>query len=132
MTPDESRVADLIRAAFSGVTLGDGVGLCEAQGLDDYEDDATLAKLRRRDETQDWLRISVEDLNRCYSSLSFFDAEGMRFHIPAFLIADLEGTFNQEVIFTLCYPLRQSELFGLLSMPAPGRPGIPAVAALPG
>jgi hypothetical protein len=50
----------------------------------------------------------VSDLNRCASSLSFFDAEGMRFHLPAYLIADLEGTLEQDVVFHLtCFDQRE-------------------------
>ena len=52
------------------------------QGLDDdYEDAATCEALRLTDEKDDWSKIAVADLNQCYSSLSFFDAEGMRFHL---------------------------------------------------
>jgi len=91
MTDEEKRVAELIRKAFHGVTLGDGVGLMEAQGLDAYAGPATLAEYRSQDEKDDWSAIPVSELNSCSSSLSFFDAEGMRFHLPAYLIADLEG-----------------------------------------
>jgi len=31
---------------------------------------------------------------RCNSSLSFFNADGMRFHLPAFLIAELKGEYR--------------------------------------
>src|SRR5690606_11328391 len=99
MNDDERRIARLIRAAFRDVRLGNGVGLMQAQGLDDYADSKTLAEYRSQDEKDDWSKIPVSELNACYSSLSFFDAEGMRFHLPAFLIADIEGTFNQEVTF---------------------------------
>src|SRR4051812_12445181 len=74
------QVARAIEAAFAGVALGGGVGLQEAQGLDDYADDETCAAYRANDEKDNWHRISTEALNRCHSSLSFFDAEGMRFH----------------------------------------------------
>ena len=93
-----------IHAAFVGVMLGKGTGLWEAQGLDDYEDEATCARYREGDEKDDWSRISIETLNRCYSSLSFFDAEGMCFHLPAFLIADLHGLFDFDL------PLRLARL----------------------
>lgn len=100
----KSRVLALVRSAFQGVTLGDGVGLRQGQGLDDYADDETLAKLRADDEKDDWTAISVQDLKRCRSSISFFDAEGMRFHLPAFMVAELEGTFSPgEVEFALTY-----------------------------
>jgi Family of unknown function (DUF6714) len=116
MTADERRVAELVRSAFAGVTLGDGVGLFQGQGLDDYADQETLADLRSNDEKDDWSRLSVEDLNQCYSSLSFFDAQGMRFHLPAFLLADLEGSFNQDIIFSLtCFQFDAMSRFSELN-----------------
>lgn len=103
MTNEERRVADLIREAFQGVTLGDGIGLLEAQGMDGGGDEGTLKRYREGDEKEGWSGIPVAKLNRCFSSLSFFDAEGMRFHLPAFLVADLNGTYDQEIIFYLTY-----------------------------
>lgn len=94
-------VAKVIDQAFDNVKLGAGVGLGEAQGLDDYEDAATRAKYREQDEKEDWRRIPAETLNRCNSSLSFFDAEGMRFHLPAFLTAELRGEYDFDVSFHL-------------------------------
>jgi hypothetical protein len=35
-----------IREAFAGVTLDSGIGLQQAQGIDEYEDDATCASRR--------------------------------------------------------------------------------------
>ena len=90
-----------IREAFSGVKLGDGIGLEQAQGIDDYDDAATCARYRAQDEKDDWSRIPVEKLNRCNSSLSFFDAEGMRFHLPAYLLADLQGAYQFGMAFCL-------------------------------
>jgi hypothetical protein len=92
-----------IREVFSGVALGNGIGLQQAQGIDDYEPPGTCAHLRAKDEKEDWSRIPVEELNRCYSSLSFFDAEGMRFHLPAFLIAELRGLYRFEIVFSLTH-----------------------------
>ena len=86
----------IIEAAFAGVRLGNGVGLQEAQGLDDREDDATLSAYRAEDEKEDWRRIAAEKLNQCWTSPSFFDAEGMRFHLPAYLVADLRGLYRQD------------------------------------
>jgi Family of unknown function (DUF6714) len=103
MTEQEDRVANAIRHAFAGVVLGDGIGLLEAQAIDDYADATARQTARSRDEMEDWSAISTDNLNQCYSSLSFFDADGMRFHLPAFLIADLEQNFKQDVIFTLTY-----------------------------
>jgi len=91
----------IIEAAFAGVTLGLGIGLFEAQALDDYADHATQAKYRAGDEMKDWRRISSESLRRCHSSLSFFDAKGMRFHLPAFLLCDLRGEYGYGMAFCL-------------------------------
>ncbi|WP_425616185.1 DUF6714 family protein [Anatilimnocola sp. NA78] len=99
---DQDRVAQLIRTAFHGVKLGHGTGLWEAQGIDDYAEDDQIQAYRAKDEKEDWSAIPVEDLNRCYSSLSFFDAAGMRFHLPAFLLADLAGKYtSMDILFTL-------------------------------
>lgn len=103
MTNAERRVADLVQKAFRGVTLGDGVGLRQGLGLDDYADRETLARYRSKDEKDDWSRIPASELNSCQSSPAFFDAAGKRFHLPAYLIADLEDTLSQDIIFYLCY-----------------------------
>lgn len=97
------KVCRAIEDAFAGVTLGRGVGLQEAQGLDDHADAGTCASYRARDEQDDWHRITPEALNRCESSLSFFDAEGMRFHLPAYLLADLRGDFGFGMAFCLAH-----------------------------
>jgi hypothetical protein len=101
MTPEKQKVIETIRAAFKGVVLGNGVGLREGQGLDDYADKATRKAYRDKDEKTNWEAIPVESLNVCQSSLSFFDAEGMRFHLPAFLVADLSGTLGIDPVFHL-------------------------------
>jgi hypothetical protein len=104
-----------IREAFAGVTLGSGIGLKQAQGIEDHEDEATCARYRVSDEREDWSRIPVSELNRCNSSLSFFDAEGMRFHLPAYLIADLQGTYNFGMAFCLTQSHDYARYFRLLS-----------------
>lgn len=104
-----------IREAFAGVTLGSGIGLQQAQGIDDHEDEATCARYRASDEREDWTRIPVTELNRCNGSLSFFDAEGMRFHLPAYLIAALQGTYKFDIAFCLTQSHDYARYFGLLS-----------------
>ena len=91
-----------IEQAFANVTLGDGIGLWQAQGIDDYKTATECHVLRQRDETLDWTNIPTQDLNDCNSSLSFFDAAGMRFYLPAFLLADLRGEWRFNLIFHLC------------------------------
>ena len=92
-----------VNHSFKGVVLGSGVGLSEGQGRDDYADEETCARLRANDEKEDWTVISSDDLNSCHSSLSFFDGEGMRFHLPAFMVCELRGQFNFGMSFCLTY-----------------------------
>lgn len=83
--------------------MGNGIGLKEANGLDDYADKETLACYRLTDEKEDWQAISVDALNSYYCGLSFFDAEGLSFHLPAFLLAELRDEYKFSLIFTLTY-----------------------------
>ncbi len=101
MNQQQEQVVAQLAAAFDGVTLGNGVGLWQAQEIDAYSSAEAIAAARKRDEKSDWRKLAAEDLNTCYSSLSFFDAEGMRFHLPAFLLAELRGGFRFSVVFTL-------------------------------
>ncbi|MEM7179477.1 MAG: DUF6714 family protein [Spirochaetota bacterium] len=90
-------VIDTIRKAFANVTLGDGVGLWQGQAIDDYEVEAEQLKQRQRDEKLDWSRILANDLQICHSSLSFFDAEGMRFHLPAYITASITDGIDDPI-----------------------------------
>lgn len=100
-TQDADRICSMISAAFADVKLGEGIGLWEAQGLDDYEDEQTCMKYRERDEKLNWKIITDEDLERCNSSPSFLDAEGFRFHLPAFMIADLRDAYGFDFIYSM-------------------------------
>jgi hypothetical protein len=115
-----------IRTAFKNVNLEDGVGLWEGQGIDDYADSETIMNLRKKDERNNWDNIPYEDLVICRSSLSFFDAKGMRFCLPKFLIFDIltdeifkeKGLISPDVSFTLSYKLNeeyQKNRFSLLN-----------------
>ena len=86
MLPPELRAA--IIEAFRDVTLGQGIGLWQAQAIDDYEDEKGQLIARNRDEKNNWSKFDGNELIRCHSSLSFFDPDGMRFHLPAFMLSD--------------------------------------------
>lgn len=87
--PHVDDVVARIEASFANTKLGHGIGLFEANGLDDYAPDDELRRLRALDEKHDWKLISVTDLAKCYCSPTFFDPHGFVFHLPAFLIAEL-------------------------------------------
>ncbi|MCZ7450978.1 hypothetical protein O8B93_25730 [Agrobacterium rhizogenes] len=101
-----------IRDAFTGVTLGGGVGLNETQALDDYASNEVHAACRAADEENDWVAITLEALNNHSGSPSFFDVEGMRFHLPAYLIAYLDDDYKHEFAQHL---LASPEKFRLLT-----------------
>ncbi|WP_025663128.1 DUF6714 family protein [Aquimarina megaterium] len=84
-----------ISEAFKEVKLEDGIGLWEAQGHDDRVSDLECKKLRAKDEKEDWNNIPLIHLYQCSSSLTFFDAKGMRFHTPMFLLYAI-GVFQKE------------------------------------
>ena len=88
----------LVCEVFAGVELEDGVGLRESDGIDDYAGPEELKRLRAMDEKHDWRKIPADLLTQCYAAPSFLDAKGMRFHTPAFLVAELKGDFQQDFI----------------------------------
>ena len=100
-----------IQLAFADVKLEDGIGLWQAQGIDDYASKEEIARLRAQDEKNNWMILTYKYLSDCESSLSFFDAKGMRFHLPKFLIFDIleeeiikeKEIYAPDVLFTLCY-----------------------------
>jgi len=114
--PKSEEIIEMITSAFGSVILGNGIGLFQAQAIDDYKSEEEEQASRESDEKLDWRLISFSDLNKCNSSLSFFDAEGMRFHLPAFLVAELKGEYNFGIEFCLTYlsEYRESQ-FSLLN-----------------
>ncbi len=110
----KQRLLDSIAAAFANVPLGEGVGLFEGRALDDYDDPKPA---RERDEKLNWPAISDADLEGCKSSLSFFDAAGFRFHLPAYMCLDLRSRFPDggDLLFHLA--THPNEYFELLDEP---------------
>ena len=105
-----------IISAFKDVKLKDGIGLWEAQAIDDYEskDDQIIA--RKKDIKDDWLKLSNGDLFHCDSILSYFDAQGMLFHLPAFIIAELNDKLNIGPILPLTsLAISNPDIFKLLN-----------------
>jgi hypothetical protein len=92
-----------IKEAFKDVTLDGGIGLSEANAIDNYENEAFKAACRKQDEKDNWNTIPSSQLNEYNSSLSFFDAKGMRFHLPAFIIADINEEYKFGMTFVLTH-----------------------------
>ena len=98
LLPQVSAAIEELRDSFHGVELGDGVGLHEANGIDDYLGEPELAKLRLLDERNDWQNIEPNQLNSFSSAPSFFDPKGFHFHLPAYLIAELTDQHDFDFI----------------------------------
>ncbi len=92
-----------ITEAFKDIKLEEGIGLSEADAIDRYETAEVKAECRNNDEKDNWKNISSDSLNEYYCSLNFFDAKGMRFHLPAFMMAEIKGEYNFGMAFTLTH-----------------------------
>jgi hypothetical protein len=75
-----------IGAAFVEVHLGNGTSLHQARALDDLESPEAV---RHLDKETDWGQIQDSKIECFPDTLAFMDAEGFRFHIPAFMIYSL-------------------------------------------
>ena len=76
-----------IREAFHGIELEVGISLHQALVLDDYGTREELDAARVGDEHHDWQKlIALPEIDRVLdNAISFFDALGMRFHLPVCL-----------------------------------------------
>ena len=92
----EESVIELIRKAFQDVTLGNGEGLRKAESWDAGGEGYTeeLFQLDEKEKAEGWQSLKAEDLDKYHVALSFFDPEGMRFHLPAYMIYELKNIFQ--------------------------------------
>jgi hypothetical protein len=79
----------LIREAFDGVERPIELTLHVAEARDDYDYEHDVEH-RRRDHEGPWQQILHEHLERCPHALSYLDAVGMRYYLPAFMLWYLE------------------------------------------
>ncbi len=81
----------MIEDAFRGVKLGDGVSLHQTIVIDHYGHNCEEAERQAKaDERHDWRKLidDPELLNvRGIGGMSFYDARGLRFHLPAYICA---------------------------------------------
>ena len=104
MPIDRNKLIFEISEAFKNVELDGGIGLSEANAIDDYRDEHYRGKCRQNDEKQSWNSITSAALNQYNCCLSYFDAKGMTFHLPAFIIADIKGEYRFGMAFVLTNP----------------------------
>ena len=99
-----------VRRAFAGVSLRDGIGLREADGMDDHRSERELSALRETDEREDWSKISFDDLHRHAAGWWYMNAAGLLFHTPAFILADLADESDWVMPFRLTTPSDKLDL----------------------
>ncbi len=93
-----------IYEAFKNVHLEDGIGLYEADCIDDYisPDDPVYISWKQRDERENWDKLLPLFLSDGFServhtgNWHFMDAKGKRFHLPCFLLVDVENKLKGE------------------------------------
>ena len=110
---DKTEIVKLIEDAFKNVVLGDGIGIYEAEAIDNYasENKTIKARAKDREEWKRWTEIPKEVLEVSGSALCFMDLEGMRFLIPAYMKFAVE---NYETSASISI---DSPIYALLSNP---------------
>lgn len=103
LTKNQIHLISAITSVFKDVKLEEGISLSEANAIDDYKDKQFREECRKNDEKDRWDTIPSSVLNENYTSLSFFDAKGMRFHLPAFMIAEIKGEYRFGMSFVLTH-----------------------------
>ncbi len=111
MMDNRQKVLAAIVDAFRGVELGDGVSLHETIAIDHYGTAEERHTAREPDEKHDWRRL-VDDPEfhriRWIGGLCFYDAVGLRFHLPAYLtlaVLDFERKDAGDVFESLMFHL---------------------------
>ncbi|MEP7456384.1 DUF6714 family protein [Phyllobacterium sp. SB3] len=120
-----------IKAAFAGVTLGEGMSLIEAAYVDSRGKSVRgkpvskqeLQKLKRLENVDDWISLTIEELDQ--DNIAHLDAAGFRYYLPALMLAVISDydPGSMRVIGTLhglyprsIAPYDWSELLGKYSL----------------
>ncbi len=113
MSNRQQQVLRSIEQAFQGVELGDGVSLHETVVIDDYGSREAREMARAPDEKRDWRKL-IHDPELTEISgvggVSFYDAAGLRFHLPAYLslaVIDFDREDAGNALASLMFTLTQ-------------------------
>lgn len=93
-----------INRAFENVPQPEDITLHVAQAHDDYDYDNNSTH-RKKDFIGKWQNIPTEHLAKCTSALSFVDAVGMRFYLPAYMVWVLNNFGKLEIDDFVLYAL---------------------------
>lgn len=100
-----NRLLSLIDDAFHGVVLGNGVSLHQTLVRDNHGSEEEEQAARVLDEKHDWHKL-IENPEFTQiggtSAVCFFDEQGLRFHLPAFLALSVSVP-NHDVTSSLLF-----------------------------
>ncbi len=108
MSDRQRQLLRTIEDAFRGVHLAEGVSLHETRVIDDYGGLAAQQAARASDEQIDWRKLIDNPELARINGLSFYDALGLRFHLPAYLtlaVTDFEREDADLMFESLMYHL---------------------------
>ena len=114
VAPNEKaeKIIAAIYQAFGNVLRGGGVSLREGDALDSYANDELLKQARALDNDLHWWEIPAEQLEQFHTALSFMDAEGFRYYIPAYMTHALRtcegGSLSIDAALVSLFPLHSS------------------------
>lgn len=111
-TTDRDSVIREIDAAFSGVRRDDGISLYEAAVIDDHGSVDERMRARARDTEECWQDVPAADIECYYYILSFLDADGFHYYLPAYMVWSLrsfETTDSLSVDHTIYSLARHAE-----------------------
>lgn len=119
MSERQQHLLQAIEQAFRGVELGDGVSLHETIVIDDYGGTEARQAARIPDEKHDWRKLVGDpELAKIIwvGGLSFYDAAGLRFHLPAYLslaVTDPEGDNTGDMMESLMFHMTDLSEYSL-------------------
>lgn len=115
---NQQGLIDEITSAFQDVRRGNGVTLHEATVIDSYGSMEERAKARKKDTERRWQDVPDRDIANTDAVLSFLDAEGLRYYLPAYIVWYLRNIDNDavrssntfdSVVFHLTYQIEERE-----------------------
>ncbi len=92
-------IAQISEAFASLRIVPGGMRLYDAELADDYGHEGPWALARKNDSYMRVHEVPDEAIEQCYSSLSFFDPEGLRFHLGAYMgwsLRHQQGSLSRE------------------------------------
>lgn len=85
---NKEELVQSIYDVFKDVKLEDGIGVLEADKIDQHykRDSPECMKAYHEDEREDWTKL----LSTFFQDWAFMDDKGIRFHLPCFLLQDID------------------------------------------